>query len=126
MPSKTIADEIRQKLAPGEQVNDAEFLFDALFGLRADSTLTTKQNATFTGGLLCFLVPAKPPKYVAGMRQFRLQFAGIASNLSVQQRFRASILPLALTLDEPDIEKVQWDTSLYFAKQPETEGSLNA
>lgn len=122
MPSKTIADEIRKNLAPGEKAEDADFLFDTLFGLRAGSALTTEQNATLAGGLLCFLVPAKPPNYRTDMHQFRLQFAGIATDSSLQQRFRASILPQALALDEPETGKVQWNANLYFAMQADAEG----
>lgn len=119
MPSKTIADEIGKRLAPDEKAEDAEYLFDTLFGLRAGSTLTTEQNATLTGGLLCFLVPAKPPNYKAEMQQFRLQFAGVATDSFLQRLFRQSVLPLAITLDEPETNNIQWDASLFF-KRPET------
>jgi hypothetical protein len=122
MPSTRIANEIRQSLVPGESAEDAEFLFDRLFELRRNLDLSKWDNEQITGAVLCFLFPAKPQKYKEEMRAFRLRFHGIASQPRLQQEFRASILPRALTLRETDLTKVQWSASEFFKQQARSAG----
>jgi hypothetical protein len=122
MPSTHIANSIRQSLATNESAEDADFLFDTLLSLREQLNLSKANNEKITGALLCFLFPAKPAQYKADMQAFRLSLSGIASNIELQDKFRSSILPAALTVEESDLSQIVWDSSLYFVQQVQAEG----
>jgi hypothetical protein len=115
MPSENIANEIKANLALYEAPEDAEYLFDALLGLRADLDISTKDNSEIVRRLLCFLTPWKPSSYIEAMQNFRTSFAGVATGAELQQKFRASVLQAALTLTETDPRKIPWNMDLYFS-----------
>lgn len=115
MPSESIANEIKDNLALYEAPEDAEYLFDALLGLRADLDISTRDNSEIVRRLLCFLTPWKPASYIEAMQNFRVSFAGVATSIEVQQKFRASVLPAARTLIETDPKKIPWNMDLYFS-----------
>jgi hypothetical protein len=80
MPSERTAAQIRDSLAPGERFSDFAYLFDALLFLRAPYNRDLSLSETIVGRIVCVIFPDKPGNYVKAMQQFRLGFAGVATD----------------------------------------------
>lgn len=116
MPSDRIVNDIRRSLADGERVGDFSYLFDAMIFLRAPYTQDLSLSERIVGRLLCVIFPDKPEKYTRAMQQFRLGFAGVATEPELQGEFSNSVRRAAITLERP--EQIVWRPSLYFALPP--------
>jgi hypothetical protein len=112
VPSERTAAQIRDSLAPGERFSDFAYLFDALLFLRAPYNQDLSLSERIVGRVLCLIFPDKPGKYIKAMQQFRLGFAGVATDPELQAEFSNSIRRAAITLTDP--QDVVWRPSVYF------------
>jgi hypothetical protein len=112
VPSERTAAQIRDSLAPGERFSDFAYLFDALLFLRAPYNQDLSLSERIVGRVLCLIFPDKPRKYIKAMQQFRLGFAGVATDPELQAEFSNSIRRAAITLTDP--QDVVWRPSVYF------------
>jgi len=112
MPSERIREKIERSLAYGEGFEDFAFMFDSLTRLRQPYQSSLEQSEEVTARLLCILVPDKPDKYRRAMQQFRLHFAKISFDPTIQAEFANSVRHAALVVARP--EDIIWRLSLYF------------
>lgn len=116
MPSDRIVNDIRRSLVDRERFGDFAYLFDALIFLRAPYTPELSLSERIVSRLLCVIFPDKPPNYIRAMQQFRLSFAGVATDSELQGEFSNSVRRAAITLARP--QQIIWRPSLYFALPP--------
>jgi hypothetical protein len=116
MPSERIAAQIRDSLAPGERFADFGYLFDAMTFLRAPYNQDLSFSERIVGRVMCVIFPDKPDKYIKAMQQFRLGFAGVATDPELQAEFSNSVRRAAITLRDP--LDVVWRPSVYFGLSP--------
>ncbi len=86
--------------------------FDTLIRLRQPYQSSLKESEEVTARLLCVFVPDKPKEYRRAMQQFRLHFAKISLDPTVQAEFANSVRQAALVVTRP--EDIVWRPSLYF------------
>jgi hypothetical protein len=116
MPSERIAAQIRDSLAPDERFVDFGYMFDTLLFLRAPYNQDLGLSERIVGRLLCVIFPDKPDRYVGAMQQFRLGFAGVATDPELQAEFSNTVRRAAITLRDP--QDVVWRPSVYFGPSP--------
>jgi hypothetical protein len=115
MPSEPIANDIRRSLAPSERYADFAYMYDALMLLRRPYHEDLRSSERIGEWLMCVLFPDKPRNYISAMQQFRLGFAGIATNNELQAEFFNSVRQAAIVQSEPISV---WTPSLYFSPPP--------
>lgn len=105
MDRKSLAELIDRSVIPGEQVEDFQWMVDALISMgggprfvrgrtaRHFRSTAAGDSASVVGRawFLCLLVKPKPPEYMAAMHQFRLALAGVSKDERLRAVFRAAI-----------------------------------
>lgn len=112
MPSEELAKYTEASLAPGENAADFRWLTDELIRMRSATHPDPVRNENVVARIVCWLVIFKPEEFVETMQKFRLSFRGVANGRFQQERYRASVRPMALLVEQPD--QVIFQADLYF------------